>query len=138
MIIIVNLTSITIRYSNYPHIFIFFSFNEIFSKLFYYVNSNNPSWTNKKLNRLIPLKDCDIGNISKSFVNVNAQGEGGANQTIQQEQENPQNSANRTMEKAFQSANETGEDVKKFGSQVKEGAKDVIGSIGEKLQDLGK
>jgi len=72
------------------------------------------------------------------FVNVNAQGEGGANQTIQQEQENPQNSANRTMEKAFQSANETGEDVKKFGSQVKEGAKDVIGSIGEKLQDLGK
>ena len=90
------------------------------------------------MNRLIPLKDCDIGNISKSFVNVNAQGEGGANQTIQQEQENPQNSANRTMEKAFQSANETGEDVKKFGSQVKEGAKDVIGSIGEKLQDLGK
>jgi hypothetical protein len=84
------------------------------------------------------LKDCDIGNIRKSFVNVNAQGEGGANQTIQQEQENPQNSANRTMEKAFQSANETGEDVKKFGSQVKEGAKDVIGSIGEKLQDLGK
>ena len=72
------------------------------------------------------------------FVNVNAQGEGGANQTIQQEQENPQNSANRTMEKAFQSANETGEDVKKFGSQVKGGAKDVIGSIGEKLQDLEK
>jgi hypothetical protein len=72
------------------------------------------------------------------FVNVNAQGEGGANQTIKQEQENPQNSANRTMEKAFQSANETGEDVKKFGSQVKEGTKDVIGSIGEKLQDIGK
>ena len=72
------------------------------------------------------------------FVNINAQGEGGANLTIQQEQENPQNSANRTMEKAFQSANETGEDVKKFGSQVKEGVKDVIGSIGEKLQDLGK
>ena len=74
-----------------------------------------------------------------NFVNVNAQGEGGgANQTIQQQQENPQHAANRTMEKAFQSANETGEDVSKFGSQVTEGAKDVIGSIGEKLQDLGK
>jgi hypothetical protein len=70
------------------------------------------------------------------FVNVNVQGEG-ANQTIQQ-QEDPQHSANRTMEKAIQSANETGEDVGKFGSQVTEGAKDVIGSIGEKLQDLGK
>lgn len=72
------------------------------------------------------------------FVNVNAQGEEGANQTIQQGQENPQNSANRTIEKAFQSANETGEDISKFGSQLTEGAKDVIGNIGEKLQDLGK
>ncbi len=42
------------------------------------------------------------------------------------------------MEKAIQSANETGKDVGKVGSQVTEGAKDLIGSIGEKLQDLGK
>ena len=72
----------------------------------------------------------------KLFVNVNAQSEG-ANQTIQQ-QEDPQQSANQTMEKAFQSANETGEDVAEVGSQVKEGAKDLIGNIGDKLQDLGK
>ena len=71
-----------------------------------------------------------------TFVNVNAQSEG-ANQTMQQ-QEDPQQSANQTMEKAIQSANETGEDVGKVGSQVTEGAKDLIGSIGEKLQDLGK
>ena len=70
------------------------------------------------------------------FVNVNAQSEG-ANQTIQQ-QEDPQQSANQTMEKAFQSANETGEDVAEVGSQVKEGAKDLIGNIGDKLEDLGK
>ena len=78
------------------------------------------------------------GILATPFVNVNAQGDGGANQTIHQQQENPQNSANRTMEKAFQSANETGEDVKKVGSQITEGAKNVIGSIGEKLQNLGK
>ena len=71
-----------------------------------------------------------------TFVNVNAQSEG-ANQTMQQ-QEDPQQVANQTMEKAIQSANETGEDVGKVGSQVTEGAKDLIGSIGEKLQDLGK
>jgi hypothetical protein len=71
-----------------------------------------------------------------TFVNVNAQSEG-ANQTMQQ-QEDPQQSANQTMEKAIQSANETGKDVGKVGSQVTEGAKDLIGSIGEKLQDLGK
>jgi flagellar basal body-associated protein FliL len=71
-----------------------------------------------------------------TFVNVNAQSEG-ANQTMQQ-QEDPQQSANQTMEKAIQSANETGEDVGKVGSQVTEGAKDLIGSIGEKLQDVGK
>ena len=70
------------------------------------------------------------------FVNVNAQSEG-TNQTIQQ-QEDPQQSANQTMEKAFQSANETGEDVAEVGSQVKEGAKDLIGNIGDKLEDLGK
>ena len=50
----------------------------------------------------------------------------------------PQQSANQTMEKAIQSANETGEDIGKVGSQVTEGAKDLIGRIGEKLQDLGK
>ena len=71
-----------------------------------------------------------------TFVNVNAQSKE-ANQTNQQ-QEDPQQSANKTMEKAIQSANETGEDVGKVGSQVTEGAKDVIGGIGEKLQDLGK
>jgi predicted PurR-regulated permease PerM len=76
------------------------------------------------------------------FENVLAQGEGGAgqqgaNQTMQQ-QEDPEHSANRTMEKAIQSANETGQDVGEVGSQVTEGAKDLIGSIGEKLQDLGK
>ena len=52
--------------------------------------------------------------------------------------EDPQQSANQTMEKAIQSANETGEDVAKVGSQVMEGAKDLVGNIGDKLQDLGK
>jgi hypothetical protein len=45
-----------------------------------------------------------------TFVKVNAQGEG-ANQTMQQ-QEDPQQVANQTMEKAIQSANETGQVVK--------------------------
>ena len=65
-------------------------------------------------------------------------GKQGANQTMQQQQEDPQHVANRTMEKAIQSANETGQDVGEVGSQVTERAKDLIGSIGEKLQDLGK
>ena len=52
--------------------------------------------------------------------------------------EDPQQSANQTMERAIQSANETGKDVAKVGSQVTEGAKDLIGNIGDKLQDLGK
>ena len=71
-----------------------------------------------------------------TFVKVNAQGEG-ANQTMQQ-QEDPQQVANQTMEKAIQSANETGKDVSKVGSKVTEEAKDLVGTIGEKLQDLGK
>jgi len=71
-----------------------------------------------------------------TFVKVNAQGEG-ANQTMQQ-QEDPQQVANQTMEKAIQSANETGKDVRKVGSKVTEGAKDLVGVIGDKLQDLGK
>ncbi|HEX2405569.1 MAG TPA: hypothetical protein VHJ38_00050, partial [Nitrososphaeraceae archaeon] len=68
------------------------------------------------------------------FENVLAQGEAesagqqGANQTM----EDPQHVANQTMEKAIQSANETGEDVAKVGSQVTEGAKDLIGTIGDK------
>ena len=73
-----------------------------------------------------------------TFVNVNAQGEGGTNQTMQQQQEDPEHSANQTMEKAIQSANETGKDVGKVGSKITEGAKDLVGNIGEKLQDLGK
>lgn len=71
-----------------------------------------------------------------TFVKVNAQGEG-ANQTMQQ-QEDPQQVANQTMEKAIQSANETGKDVRKVGSKVTEEAKDLVGNIGKKLQDLGK
>jgi len=71
-----------------------------------------------------------------TFVKVNAEGEG-ANQTMQQ-QEDPQQVANQTMEKAIQSANETGEDVGKVGSKVTEGAKNLVGNIGDKLQDLGK
>ena len=71
-----------------------------------------------------------------TFVKVNAQGEG-ANQTMQQ-QEDPQQVANQTMEKAIQSANETGKDVRKVGSKVTEEAKDLVGNIREKLQDLGK
>ena len=77
-----------------------------------------------------------IAGISTTFVKVNAQDEG-ANQTMQQ-QEDPQQVANQTMEKAIQSANETGQDVRKVGSKVTEGAKDLIGNIGDKLQDLGK
>ena len=71
-----------------------------------------------------------------TFVKVNAQGEG-ANQTMQP-QDDPQHVANQTMEKAIQSANETGQDVGEVGSKVTEGAKDLIGNIGDKLQDLGK
>jgi hypothetical protein len=71
-----------------------------------------------------------------TFVKVNAQGED-ANQTMQQ-QEDPQQVANQTMEKAIQSANETGKDLRKVGSKVTEGAKDLLGNIGDKLQDLGK
>ncbi|HJT85603.1 MAG TPA: hypothetical protein VJ697_14065 [Nitrososphaeraceae archaeon] len=78
-----------------------------------------------------------MGISATPLVNVNAQGEGGANQTIQQQQGDLQNSANRTMEKAFQSAKEIG-DVSKFGSQVTYEVKDVNGSISDKLQDLGK
>lgn len=71
-----------------------------------------------------------------TFVKVNAQGER-TNQTMQQQQD-PQQVANQTMEKAIQSANETGKDVRKVGSKVTEGAKDLVGNIGDKLQDLGK
>ena len=74
------------------------------------------------------------------FENVLAQGEGdtgqqGTNQTMQ---EDPQQSANQTMERAIQSAKETGEDVGKVGSQVTEGVKNLAENIGEKLKDLAK
>ena len=77
---------------------------------------------------------------TSQFENVLAQGEGGGagQQEANQTMEDPQQSANRTMERAIQSANETGEDVAKVGSEVTEGAKDLIGTIGDKLQDLGK
>jgi hypothetical protein len=46
------------------------------------------------------------------------------------------------MESAIQSANQTGQDVKQItrevGSKITEGAKDLAGNIGDKLQDLGK
>ena len=74
--------------------------------------------------------------LTTTFVNVNAQGEG-SNQTMQQQQD-PQQVANQTMEKAIQSANETGKDVRKVGSKVTEEAKGLVGNIGDKLQDLGK
>jgi hypothetical protein len=77
-----------------------------------------------------------ISSSTTTSVKVNAQGEG-ANQTMQQQQD-PQQVANQTMEKAIQSANETGHDVRKVGSKVTEGAKDLLGKIGNKLQDLGK
>jgi hypothetical protein len=40
------------------------------------------------------------------------------------------------MERAIQSANEPGEDVAEVSSKVTEGAKDLIGIIDDKLQDL--
>ena len=39
----------------------------------------------------------------------------------QQQEEDPQHTANRTMEKAIQSANETGQDVKQTTSEIIEG-----------------
>jgi hypothetical protein len=77
-----------------------------------------------------------ISTTTTTFVKVNAQGEG-ANQTMQQQQD-PQQVANQTMEKAIQSANETGQDVRKVGSKLTEGTKDLVGNIGDKLQYLGK
>ena len=50
--------------------------------------------------------------------------------------------ANQTMKNAGESANQTGEAVQgnasSLASNITEGAKDVVGSIGEKLQDLAK
>ena len=78
------------------------------------------------------------GIIPATFVNVLAQGEGGANQTMQ----NAGQSTNQTIQGAGQSANQTGEAIQgnasDVGSKITEGAKDLAGSIGEKLQDLGK
>ncbi len=77
---------------------------------------------------------------TSQFENVLAQGEGesAGQQAVNQTMEDPQQAANQTMERAIQSANETGEDVAEVGSKVTEGAKDLVGNIGEKLQDLGK
>jgi predicted PurR-regulated permease PerM len=78
---------------------------------------------------------------TSQFENVLAQGQesGGPGQRgANQLMEDPQQSANQTMERAIQSANETGEDVAEVGSQVTEGTKDLIGNIGDKLEDLGK
>ena len=50
--------------------------------------------------------------------------------------------ANQTMEDAGRSAIQTGEGMQQgasdVGSKITEGAKDFAGSIGDKLQDLGK
>ncbi len=49
---------------------------------------------------------------------------------------------NPSIEGAGQLANQTGEDMQEgasgVGSKITESAKDLTGSIGEKLQDLGK
>jgi predicted PurR-regulated permease PerM len=78
--------------------------------------------------------------LTSQFENV-AQGQEGGGPEQQGENqliEDPQQSANQTMERAIQSAKETGEDVAEVGSQVTEGAKDLIRNIGDKLADLGK
>ena len=90
------------------------------------------------------------GIIPATFVNVLAQGEGGANQTMQ----NAGQSTNQTMQGAGQSANQTGEAIKQNVSDIvsniskeakskgsnitKEVAKDVAANIGKQLQDLAK
>jgi hypothetical protein len=70
-------------------------------------------------------------------VSTLAQSEG-PNETMQ----NAGESANQTGENMQQGANKTGEAIQGnasgIGSKITEGAKDVIGSIGEKLQDLAK
>ena len=47
-------------------------------------------------------------------------------------------STNQNYWNAIQSANETGQDVRKVGSKVTEETKDLVGNIGDKLQDMGK
>ena len=50
--------------------------------------------------------------------------------------------ANQTMKGAGESANKTGEAVQgnasDMSSKISEGAKDLVGNLGEKLQDIGK
>ena len=50
--------------------------------------------------------------------------------------------ANQTMKGAGESANKTGEaaqgNASDMGSKISEGAKDFVGNIGDKLQDIGK
>ena len=49
---------------------------------------------------------------------------------------------NQTMKDTGESANKTGEAVQgnasDMGSKISEGAKDFVGNIGDKLQDIGK
>ena len=70
-------------------------------------------------------------------VSTFAQSEG-TNETMK----NVGESDNQTGENMQQGANKTGEAIQGnasgIGSKITEGAKDVIGSIGEKLQDLAK
>ena len=74
---------------------------------------------------------------------------GGANQAIEnagqsanQTGKGMQQGANEAASSAGQSANQTGEAIQgnasDVGSKITEGAKDIVGSIGEKLQDLAK
>ena len=83
------------------------------------------------------------------IVSTFAQSEEGANQTMKiagqsanQTGEGVQQGASDVASGASQSANQTGEDIQKgasdVGSKITEGAKDIVGSIGEKLQELAK
>jgi len=66
----------------------------------------------------------------------------GAGQSANQTGEGMQQGAGDAASSAGQSANQTGEGLQEgasgVGSKITEGAKDLAGSIGEKLQDLGK
>jgi hypothetical protein len=71
--------------------------------------------------------------------------EEGANQTMQdagQTGQDVQQGASDAASSAGQSANQTGEGMQEgasdVGSKITEGAKDLAGSIGDKLQDLAK
>lgn len=80
-------------------------------------------------------------------VSTFAQSEGGgANQDIgqfaEQTGENIQQGASDAASSAGQSVNQTGKGIQEgasnIGSKITEGAKNLVGNIGEKLQELGK